>query len=260
MNNISSNFPVTNDEYLELNNRFGKLCEYAAWQLIKANSRNNHTDSQEDVAQELKISLLRAGSYYKRQVYIETCLQLCWKYAKDKFIRRMVEELFELWANKTRHGANRQKFGPHQEKLLYRLTKRLVPKREWPSSTAPLRFDPITYPFKTYWIGKQQAICFQIERNLKAYRAEHGCIPKTQDKFMDEIIKKGNIKLPQLPPGHKYIYEQGELMVEKPSFTTYCKNITWNQQKSLGKKITRERCIRSGLTSLSSYDYLAKTY
>jgi hypothetical protein len=186
MNNISSNFPVTNEEYLELNDRFGKLAEYAAWQLIKANSRNNHTDSQEDVAQELRISLLRAGSYYKRQIYIETCLELCWKYARDKFILRIVEELIELWKNKTRHGANRQKFGPHQEKLLYLLTKRLVPKKHWPSPQAPLKFDA--------------------------------------------------------------------------RFTTYCKNITWNQQKSLGKKITRERCIRSGLTSLSNYDYLAKTY
>jgi len=39
-------------------------------------------------------------------------------------------------------------------------------------------------------------------------------------------------------------------------FATYCKAIAWNCQKNLGKKITRERHIRSGLVSLSQHDYL----
>ena len=39
-------------------------------------------------------------------------------------------------------------------------------------------------------------------------------------------------------------------------FSTYCKAIVWNGQKSMGKKITREKAIRSGLVSLSEYDYL----
>jgi hypothetical protein len=39
-------------------------------------------------------------------------------------------------------------------------------------------------------------------------------------------------------------------------FATYCKAITWNAQKSLGKKITREKSIRTGMVSLSEYDYL----
>lgn len=183
MKHIYDNFPVTDTEYLELDDRFGKLCEYASWQLIKKNNRNNHTDSQEDISQDLRISLLRAGSYYKRQKYIESCLELCAKYSKDKFIGVLVAELQNLWNNKTRHGANRQKFGPHQEKLLFSLVRRLVPKNEWPSKKAPLQFDT--------------------------------------------------------------------------RFITYCKNITWNQQKAMGKKITRERSLRSGLTSLSDYDYLA---
>lgn len=186
MGNICKDFPINFDEYQELNERFGELIEYEAWQLIKKNNRNNHTDSQEDIAQELRIALMRAGSYYKRQVYIESCLQLCAAHAKDDFLKAMVEELQNLWDNKTRHGANRQKFGPHQEKLLYRLTKKIVPRSQWPDRHANLRIDP--------------------------------------------------------------------------KFVVYCKNITWNAQKALGKKITREKAIRSGLTSLSSYDYLAKTY
>jgi len=39
-------------------------------------------------------------------------------------------------------------------------------------------------------------------------------------------------------------------------FITYCKAITWNAQKALGKKITREKSIRTGMVSLSEYDYL----
>jgi hypothetical protein len=39
-------------------------------------------------------------------------------------------------------------------------------------------------------------------------------------------------------------------------FSTYCKAIVWNGQKSMGKKITKEKTIRTGLCSLSEYDYL----
>ena len=39
-------------------------------------------------------------------------------------------------------------------------------------------------------------------------------------------------------------------------FATYCKAIVWNGQKSMGKKITREKSIRSGMVSLSEFDYL----
>ena len=183
MNGIMHSFPVTEDEYAKLDEKFGNLCEYASWQLIKKNTRNNHTDEQADIAQELRISLIRAGAYYKRQVYIEACLECCWKYTKDKFVRRIVKELQNLWDNKTRHGANRQKFGPHQEKLLDVITKRSAPRSMRPSKKAQLRMDS--------------------------------------------------------------------------KFSTYCKAITWNTQKSMGKKITREKVIRSGQVSLSEYDYLA---
>ena len=39
-------------------------------------------------------------------------------------------------------------------------------------------------------------------------------------------------------------------------FTTYCKAIAWNTQKSMGKKITKEKSIRSGQVSLSEFSYL----
>lgn len=182
MKHIHNSFPVTEEEYLILDKKFGELCEYQAWQLIKKNTRNNHTDSQEDIAQDMRIALLRAASYYKRQCYIEECLELCKKTAKDEVVRSVVKQLSSLWKNKTRHGANKQKFGPHQEKMLDKLVKSLVTPKQRPNRKSPLKMDS--------------------------------------------------------------------------KFITYCKAITWNAQKSLGKKITREKSIRTGMVSLSEYDYL----
>lgn len=182
MKEIQNSFPITEEEYLMLEKKFGELCEYQAWQLIKKNTRNNHTDSQEDIAQDMRIALLRAASYYKRQCYIESCLDLCKRHAKDDFIKSILKRLSNLWKNKTRHGANKQKFGPHQEKMLDKLVKCSVPVSLRPDKKAPLKMDT--------------------------------------------------------------------------KFITYCKAITWNAQKSLGKRITREKSIRTGMVSLSEFDYL----
>lgn len=179
---IQDSFPVTEQEYQILDKKFGELCEYQAWQLIKKNTRNNHTDSQEDIAQDMRIALLRAASYYKRQCYIEKCFEVCKKYVKDPVIKSVLKQLSVLWDNKTRHGANKQKFGPHQEAMLNKLVKVSVPAKERPDKKAPLKMDS--------------------------------------------------------------------------KFTTYCKAITWNAQKSLGKRITREKSIRTGMVSLSEFDYL----
>lgn len=182
MLDICTNFSINEEEYAELEKRFGKLTWHAAHELKKKNSRNNYTDEAEDIRQELQMSMLRAGSYYKRQVYIEKCFSVAKKYADDQFLNRILIELENLWQNRTRHGANRQKFGPFQEVLLFKLVRHIVPKKERPDKKANLKIDA--------------------------------------------------------------------------KFSTYCKAIVWNGQKSMGKKITREKTIRSGLVSLSEFDYL----
>lgn len=184
MQKICKEWRVTEQEYFDLEKQFGRLCEKQAWVLLQKNCKNNHTDEQTDVAQEMRVAMIRAGSYYKRQMYIQKCLKVCHEYAYDKgkFIRYLWASLADLWKNKTRHGANRQKFGPPQEELLTKLVRKIVPKSEWPDKKAPL---PLT-----------------------------------------------------------------------PEFFTYCKSITWNAQKALGKKITREKVIRSQMASLSEFDYL----
>ena len=183
MKDIHVNFPITEAEFANLDKSFGKLCFYAAHQLQKKNTRNNYTDDFDDINQELQLSIIRAGSYYKRQIYIEKCLNVALEFTdNDKFMMRLVNKLFDLWANRTRHGANRQKFGPYQEALLEKIVKLYVPKEKRPAKDAPLQIDT--------------------------------------------------------------------------KFTTYCKAIVWNGQKNMGKKITREKAIRTGQVSLSEFDYL----
>ncbi len=181
-NSITNNFPINNDEYLALEKSFGQLTKYASWQLLRKNAKNNHTDDFEDINQELIMSLIRAGSYYKRQIYIERCFEVAKKHVNDIFMSRMLEGLEDLWRNRTRHGANRQKFGLAQENFLNHIVKTYVPKESRPKKNAPLKIDT--------------------------------------------------------------------------KFTTYCKAIAWNAQKSMGRKITKEKNIRSGMTSLSDFDYL----
>jgi hypothetical protein len=184
MNDIFANFPITESEFSELDKKFGKLGYYAAHQLRKKNSRNNFTDDIDDISQELQLSVIRAGSYYKRQVYIERSLLVALQFAKDHFLQTILNELCELWDNRTRHGANRQKFGRYQEILLQRIVNKIVPKHVRPDKAAELEIDT--------------------------------------------------------------------------KFARYCKQIIWNAQRSLGKKITREKPIRSCMVSLGDYNYLAK--
>lgn len=180
---ICNNFRINEEEFRELDKKFGKLCWHAAHELKKKNTKNNYTDDPEDIKQELQMSMLRAGSYYKRQLYIEKCLNSIKKYTSDFFILKIVKELDSLWKNRTRHGANRQKFGSYQEKILEKLIKKYVPLSERPNKNQNLKIDS--------------------------------------------------------------------------KFSTYCKAIVWNGQKSMGKKITREKSVRSGMVSISEYDYLA---
>lgn len=185
MKNICQSFPITSKEFDELNKSFGKLCYYAAHQLQKKNCKNNYTDDFEDINQELQLSIIRAGSYYKRQIYIEKCFEKISEFKFDPFLQKIVKNLQDLWQNRTRHGANRQKFGMKQEILLDKLVRKLIPKETRPNKSEELKIDN--------------------------------------------------------------------------KFATYCKAIVWNGQKSMGKKITREKSIRSGQVSLSEFDYLSGT-
>jgi hypothetical protein len=75
-------------------------------------------------------------------------------------------------------------------------------------------------PAKTLFAAKEK-IKFEIEipHALQLFKAYEGFAPKTHEEFMEKIIKANMIELPELPAGHKYVYDPKleTLMVEKPA-------------------------------------------
>jgi hypothetical protein len=173
MSTIFKNYPVSTTEFDILHEKYGRLCHSISWDLIKRNGKNNHTDEQEDINQEILISLMHAASYYKRQTYIKESLMLCEEYSKDKkFLAIMISELKDLWSNRKRHGAGKQKFGEYQEKLLDKLVKLLVPKTKRPAKDAPLKVDSSDFgPYcKSIAWNRQRCLGKKITRE-KSIRA-----------------------------------------------------------------------------------------
>lgn len=179
---IFESFQITSEEYAELDKKFGKYCYFVAQQLKRNNLRNNLTDDVEDIAQDLRWSISRAGVYTKRQIYLVSCMEVAKNYVKDPVVASVLDVLSHLWDNRTRHGANKQKYGKHQEWIIEQIVRHYVPAEKRP------------------------------------------------DKSRRLVIDK--------------------------KFEAYCKAIIWNCSKNLGKKITRERNIRSGQVSLSEHNYL----
>lgn len=176
---IFNNFQITEEEYQELEKELGNLCHFIAWDLKKRNSKSNLTDEQEDIAQEMRWSICHAGVYTKRQRYIEDCIKKLREIVSDHCLLWTLDELQELWDNRTRHGANKQRFGVWQENVLAMFVQAHIPVEERPDKKRKLQID-----------------------------------------------KK---------------------------FVKYCKSIVWNKSKNLGKKISRDRCIRFGQVSLSEH-------
>ena len=79
--------------------------------------------------------------------------------------------------------------------------------------------DMISVSVMALWNAKQRIVLDQMHHALELYKATEGHLPKTQEEFMEKIIKANNLKLPELPPGQHYVYDPktGELMVEKPN-------------------------------------------
>lgn len=75
----------------------------------------------------------------------------------------------------------------------------------------------VTEPVSQYWRQQDRLMLQQIEYALKLYRAEHGNFPASQQEFLDLVAEQG-LKLPQLQPGHEYVYEAetGQLFVRRP--------------------------------------------
>jgi hypothetical protein len=78
----------------------------------------------------------------------------------------------------------------------------------------------VVTPLKAYFRSKERmAYDIQVPQALQLYQATNGHYPKTQEEFDTHILEANNIKLPELPPGHRYIYDpqSHQLMVGQPA-------------------------------------------
>jgi hypothetical protein len=77
----------------------------------------------------------------------------------------------------------------------------------------------ITTPVATYFVVKER-LAFEVEipHAMQLFKATENRAPRTQEEFMEKIIKENDIKLPELPKGHRYVYDPKteQLMVERP--------------------------------------------
>lgn len=77
----------------------------------------------------------------------------------------------------------------------------------------------VTTPVAAYF-GARERVAFEIQipHAMNLYKATNGSGPKSHEEFMQKIIKENAINLPQLPDGHRYVYDPQteQLMVERP--------------------------------------------
>jgi hypothetical protein len=78
---------------------------------------------------------------------------------------------------------------------------------------------PVTVPIGAFFTSKER-VAFEIHlpKAMQLYKGEKGYAPRTHQEFMQNVIKANDIHLPELPPGHRYVYDpkQEQLMVERP--------------------------------------------
>lgn len=68
--------------------------------------------------------------------------------------------------------------------------------------------DPVTGPLQAYGPMVEQISKVEIDHAVNLFNASEGRYPKDYDEFMTRIIKENNIKLPVLPYGNKYQYDE----------------------------------------------------
>jgi hypothetical protein len=76
----------------------------------------------------------------------------------------------------------------------------------------------VVTPAKAFFSAKERiAFEVQVPNALNLYKATEGQGPKSHEEFMEKIIQFNRIKLPQLPPDARYVYdvETEQLMVER---------------------------------------------
>jgi hypothetical protein len=77
----------------------------------------------------------------------------------------------------------------------------------------------IVTPVKAFFATRERiAFVAQFQHQYDIYKAMTGEVPKDFDELKAKVLDPYQIKLPQLPPGHRYVWdaEKEELQVERP--------------------------------------------
>ena len=153
MDYIISNFGVTNEEYEKIDELYGDLFHFMSHQLIRGNTKNNHTDEEEDIVQEVRWAAVKAAAYFKRQVYIEKCMKVVRQYIKNKEDLNKLDELETAWLQRTSHGAGKSRYSQPQEEQLDALVHLYIPEEDRPKKDKLLDFNSrfATYVKSVTW-------------------------------------------------------------------------------------------------------------
>ena len=89
-------------------------------------------------------------------------------------------------------------------------------KGNYASANANNAMGIVTVPVATFFNIRERVVLLQIQDGLNKFKGEHGRFPATHAEFMEQIVRANNIKLPVLPPNHEFVFEGGELKVQKP--------------------------------------------
>ena len=66
----------------------------------------------------------------------------------------------------------------------------------------------VVTPAKTYFTARERMVFeIQIPAALNLFNASEGRNPESHEEFMEKIVEFNQIKLPELPQGHKYVYD-----------------------------------------------------
>lgn len=76
---------------------------------------------------------------------------------------------------------------------------------------------PLATPLSLRWRIPDKVVLLYVQHALELYNGLEGHYPATHEEFMEKVVKANMLKLPDLPPGQRYIYdpETHELMVER---------------------------------------------
>ncbi len=93
-----------------------------------------------------------------------------------------------------------------------------------------------TYAMEAYRPAMEQIVKLQIDQSVRIFEALNGRYPKNYDEFMEEIIKKNNVRLPVLPGGWKYAYDETNHTIEVVKATGEAAEPSDGAPKDSGKK------------------------